>query len=365
MDYNKKEIKEQISLDNVFDLLEEFGAEPKKTEFGIVSSTICHNEPGLGKKKLYYYTNTGLFQCYTNCGSFDIFELVIKIFEIQKRQKINLNAAIRFLVFKFNLSGTEEDFDFASSLDDWKILENYSRIQEIETNNNLITLKPYDNKILERLNYSLKIEPWLREDITEDVLKKARIGYYLGGDQITIPHYDKNGNFIGLRGRTVCQEDADTFGKYRPIKINNVLYTHPLGMNLYGLNWAKENIKQAKIAIVFESEKSVLKYMSYFGEDNNLAVACCGSNLSVQQFATLLELGIQELCIAFDRQFKEIDDEEFKKWTQHLTKLNEKYKKEVLVSFVFDKEKLTGYKDSPIDCGKQIFMELFKKRIYL
>lgn len=28
-------------------------------------------------------------------------------------------------------------------------------------------------------------------------------------------------------------------------------------------------------------EKSVLKYQSYFGIENNIAVACCGSNLSV------------------------------------------------------------------------------------
>ena len=42
-----------------------------------------------------------------------------------------------------------------------------------------------------------------------------------------------------------------------------------------------------------------------------------------------------------------------------------KYKNEVLISFMFDKNMLTGYKDSPIDCGKDIFLQLFKERIIL
>ena len=40
-------------------------------------------------------------------------------------------------------------------------------------------------------------------------MKNAKIGYYPGGSQITIPHYDKEGRFIGLRGRTISQEDAE------------------------------------------------------------------------------------------------------------------------------------------------------------
>jgi DNA primase len=84
-----------------------------------------------------------------------------------------------------------------------------------------------------------------------------------------------------LRGRTLCKKEAELYGKYRPLIINKVQYSHPLGMNLYGINWAKDNIKNIKKAIVFESEKSVLKYMSYFGIENNIAVACCGSSLSL------------------------------------------------------------------------------------
>ena len=37
----------------------------------------------------------------------------------------------------------------------------------------------------------------------------------------------------------------------------------------------------------------------------------------------------------------------------------------VKISFMFDKWNLLGYKDSPIDKGPDIFLELFKKRVLL
>ena len=54
-------------------------------------------------------------------------------------------------------------------------------------------------------------------------------------------------------------------------------------MNLYNLNYSKNQIKNIKKAIVFESEKSCLLYKSYFGIENDISVACCGSSLSAYQ----------------------------------------------------------------------------------
>lgn len=73
--YDKKEVREALTLDNIYDLLVEWNGEPEYTAFGIVSATICHNPAGEGSRKLYYYTNTDLFHCYTGCAepSFDIF----------------------------------------------------------------------------------------------------------------------------------------------------------------------------------------------------------------------------------------------------------------------------------------------------
>lgn len=64
---------------------------------------------------------------------------------------------------------------------------------------------------------------------------------------------------------------------------------------------------------MFEGEKSPLLYSSYFESENDISVACCGSSLSMYQVQLLLDLGINELVIAFDKQFREIGDEEWER----------------------------------------------------
>lgn len=364
--FDKHKIREVLSLDDIFGLLQEWGGDPEYSNFGILSTTICHNPPGEGSKKLYFYENTGLFRCYTGCANstFDIFELVIKVASIQWHKELDLNDAVRWIAIKFGISGIEDNIE-DTGLDDWKYLANYDRIQDIEIKSNEIILKEYDNIILSRFNYDVKIEPWLQEGITQEALEQAQIGFYPGGDQITIPHFDKNGRFIGLRGRTLCAEEGEIYGKYRPVRVNGQLYNHPLGMNLYNFNHSKTNISIMKKAIIFEGEKSTLLYKSYFGLDNDISVACCGSNVSSFQMSQLIEAGAQEIIIAFDRQFQEIGDNEFNHLKLNLLKLRNKFKTYAIISFIFDKHMITGYKSSPIDEGKEKFLQLFKERIIL
>lgn len=365
--FNKSEVKEFLSIENIFDLLSEWGGNPEYTDFGILSHTICHNRPGEGSKKLYYYSNTALFRCYTSCDStFDIFELAIKVADIQNGKLLDLNDAVRYVAFKIGYCGKEELAEEEDSLLDWKLLSNYERIEEINPNtSSCIILKEYDKEILNKFNYNIKITPWIKEGITQEVLEKNNIGYFPGGDQITIPHFDKNSRFVGLRGRTVCQEEGEKFGKYRPIKIFKDIYNHPLGMNLYNLNNSQYNIAKMNKAIIFEGEKSVLKYQSYFGTDNDISVACCGSSVTNFQIQQLIDCGAQEIIIAFDRQFQEIGDEDFMKLKKNLIKIHSKYKNFVRISFIFDKKKITDYKSAPIDHGRDTFLKLFKERILL
>ena len=363
--FDKAEIREALSIENIYELINEWGGDPEYTSFGIISTTICHNYPGEGSRKLYYYENSDLFKCYTACDeSFDIFELTIKVADIQKGLEYDLNDAVRFIAQRFGLAGRYET-EMEDELDDWKYLENYDRIQDISIETQEVILKPFDTDILARFNYKIKLTPWLDEGITQEVLNKAFIGFYPGGDQITIPHFDIHSRFIGLRGRTLCEEEGKLYGKYRPIKVNNIIYNHPLGMNLYNLNNSKVNIPKLDKAIVFEGEKSCLLYRSYFGIENDITVACCGSSITNYQIQLLRDCGAKEIIIAFDRQFEELGDDDFKKLTKKLTNIHNKYKNYVNISFMFDKEKITGYKASPIDEGKEKFLKLFKERISL
>ena len=364
--FDKLKIRDALTEENVFELLHEWGGDPVPAPFGYICATICHNPPGEGSRKLYYYTNTGLFKCYTGCNAyFDIFELVTKVADIQWSKEFDLNDAVRWIAQRFGFSGELEDGSEEESLDDWKFLANYERIQDISLKDNSILLKEYDPTILERFNYDVKIGPWLREGIAQEAMERSMIGFYPGGDQITIPHFDANGRFIGLRGRTLCAEEGERFGKYRPMKINGTLYNHPLGMNLYNFNNSKNNIELMKTAIIFEGEKSCLLYKSYFGLDNDISVACCVSSISAYQTQMLLDCGVNEIVIAFDRQFQEIGDQEFKHLKTNLIRFREKYKNFVTVSFIFDKNKITDYKSSPIDHGPETFLQLFKERIVL
>lgn len=364
--YNKTEVRESLTLDDIFDLLQEWGGEPEYTSYGILCSTICHNPPGEGSRKLYYYENSDLFKCYTDCDcAFDIFELTIKVAFIQSNQHMDLNEAVRYIAYKFGIAGTVEDIEEVGLLD-WQYLNKYDRIKEINIEQQEITLKEYDSFLAKNLcQHRCYLTPWINEGINETALNQASIGYLYSTDQITIPHFDRQGRLVGLRGRTMCQEEAERFGKYRPIKINGIMYNHPLGYNLYNLNNAEPHIHQVEKAIVFEAEKSCLLYQSYFGIDNDISVACCGSSLSAFQMHQLIDSGAKEIIIAFDRQFQEIQDPEHLRLVRKLKGLHRKYHKEVLMSFIYDRNKLTSYKASPIDEGIDKFLTLFKERVLL
>lgn len=362
--YNKHEVREKLTLNDIYELLTEWGGEPEWTSWGILCSTICHNPPGEGSRKLYYYKNTDLFQCYTGCGYFDVFDLLVKVARIQWQKEYDLNDAVRYIAIKFGLAGYAE-LDDKESLIDWKTFDAYDRIGNLEIKDYHAELKEYNINILLNLNYKVKIKPWLDEGISQEAIEHAVIGYFPPTGQITIPHFDINGKFIGLRGRTLVKEDAERYGKYRPMKIGLKQYNHPLGMNLYNLNNSKQNIQSTGIAICFEAEKSCLKYQTDFGIENDISVACCGSNISAYQTQLLLDCGCKELVIAFDRQWEEKNNDEYKHYIKNLEKLNDRYKNDFNVSIIYDRNMLTGYKDSPIDDGKEIFLQLFKERVRL
>lgn len=362
---DKDEIKNSLTIDQVFNFMkEELNAEPQLINGIIICRTVCHNARG-GSHKLYYYNNTKLWKCFTECGDepFDIFDLVIRAKKTQG-QELSLLEAVKLIAEFFNIVPKERDgFEKArTSLEDWKILKNYEENSSISTKKT-IEFKNFDEEILKHLPRPI-ITPWEQEGISREVISARGICYDPVSEGIVIPHYDENGNLIGIRERTLVREE-EVYGKYRPAIINGKMYSHPLGFALYNLNNSKENIKKFHKAIVFEGEKSTLLYGSYFGMENDISVAVCGSSLISHQVDLLIAAGAHELVVAFDRQYREIDDEEFIKWTKKLTQINDKYSSKIDISFVFDTEYNLGYKDSPIDCGKETFIKLFNERIIL
>ena len=362
MEYKEfsEKVKNDLSIDQVCDLLASLGGDPQIKGDLIISRTICH---GGHSHKLYYYNNTKLFKCYTDClDSFDIFELIIKINKLNNID-YSLPQAIRFITNYYGIVVETENFETQENLQDWQILNKYDRSSSQEKEEKIVEMKFYDDKILQYLPHP-RILNWEKEGITREVMEECGICYDPSYQGIVIPHYNIDGKLVGIRERTLIKENENN-GKYKPAILNYKQYNHPLGFNLYNLNNSKENIKKIKKVFVFEGEKSCLLYRSYFGGDADISVAVCGSNLINYQVQLLLSLGVEEICIAFDKQFQEIGDDEWKRWTKKLKELNRKYSPLVQISFLFDKMNLLGYKDSPIDRGPEIFMQLFKERIVL
>jgi len=61
--------------------------------------------------------------------------------------------------------------------------------------------------------------------------------------------------------------------------------------------------------LYLNGEKSSLLYQSYFGVENDISVAVCGSNLTNYQVQLLKNLDVDEIVIAFDKDFEEIGDD--------------------------------------------------------
>lgn len=347
MSFDIQKIKEQINITDVYEILEYLDADPVMKDGLIVSRTVSH---GGDSKKLYYYSNTQLFVDYTDGGdAFDVFELISKVLNI------SLNDAIWFVVSFLHIDGVSSD---ASAID-WDVFDRYKAIDEVKSIEPM-QLPELDKSLIDNYPRAV-ITSWVGDFIPYAVQEEFNIRFNPIDSSILIPHYDKDSRLVGVRKRALVESDIES-GKYRPAVIGGILRNHPLAFNLYGLDKAKEAILDSGIAIVAEGEKSVLQSHAYgIGQ----TVACCGSSLSMYQMKMLLDCGAKEVVIGFDSDYKDLKDEGALQVVSRLMKLYRKISPYAKISFLWDKEKLLGFKDSPFDRGKDVFMHLWRNRVVI
>lgn len=359
-------IKNSLTIEEVKKIVNKLGGDCYfKTNNILICETICHNHIDEEKShKLYYYSNTKLFKCYTECAdTFDIFELLIKVQNLNNpNSEITLIKAVKIIESFLNKRFNYAQFFLREEAD--QLISKQEKLISKNKENYEYNFCVYDKKILDFLD-KVVVKEWIEEGISANTQQKYNIHFYAPDGQIIIPHYDINGALIGIRGRYLEDDLCEMYGKYRPAYIHQQLYNHPLSFSLYGLDKTHLNISKYKKAIIFEGEKSVMLYDSYFGSKENISVACCGSSISKQQIDLLLKLGVNEIIIALDRQYKEVNDEENKKYLINIRKLAAKMIDFCNVSVIYDSEHELDYKDSPIDKGKEIFIKLFQKRIFI
>ena len=343
---NYREIVENLEINKIKDLLEKIDIPYQETESYLVMPTACHNSNlDEASWKLYYYKNTHIFYCYTNCQGMSIFQFLKNYYETRE---IDYNWYDDILKVILNCSNYENNFG--------NFVKKYKSTKDKYEKKEILKLQTYSNNILDCFT---KIYPseWLEEGITKKAMDKFNILYSISQNKIIIPHYNKDGELVGIRGRALNEWEVENVGKYMPIQIEGKWYSHSLSLNLYGLNITKNNIKEKGYCIIFEGEKSVL--LSEGFRTPNCSVAVCGSQLNKYALKILLkECHPKEIILAFDKEEKRGESVYFNK----LLKICKKYNQYCNFSFIYDRKNLLELKDSPVDKGEETFNELLKRR---
>lgn len=347
-------LEESLTDEKVIELLAFLGNDEYiNKDDCIIFKTICHNvDPEDASLKLYYYKKNHRFVCYTECGdSFNIYTL------FERRYKL---LGIKYNFYKdIILKISDGNVVHKDNTGFYSVYEsNYDKYRKTKP---LVNLPHYNKNIL-NIYTSFATPEWLEDGISEEVMNIYNIKYSIANNKIIIPHYDIDNNLIGIRGRALNENDL-LIGKYMPVQIEGYTYSHPLSYNLYGLNVVKDNIKKYELAIVAESEKSALQYMTMFGKDKAICVACCGSSFHRYQLDLLLSCGAKKVLIAFDKEGETWEKRQ--KYYNKLYSICNKYKNFCKMGFIFDSSNLLNLKDSPFDKGKEITMKLIEQGVWI
>lgn len=341
-------LKEQLSPNDIITLLTQLGAEPYEQNGQIIARAICHNGHS---HKMYYYDDTKMIHCYTNCGSMDIFEL------IQKLKNIEFSEAFKYIKDYFGYEDELIEYNYDDIID-LSFFNKFNKVIYYEP------LKTLSDSVLNRYDDKYHIS-WVKEGIMPSTMKKFDIKMSIENKQIIIPHRNEDGYIVGVRARNLDPLLVDKGLKYTPVKQKNVFLNHPTGATLYGLYENMDNIMSTKKLVLFESEKSVLQLDSFYN-GHGIGVCMSGSAFSDRQLNLIKNLPIEEVIIAVDKEFENIGDTLEKYYAEKVEKtIANKLKPYFSVSVIWDKKGLLDMKDSPTDRGKSIWLELFKNRISL
>lgn len=356
--YNK--ILDMITTSDIVQLVSKFGIPETSIRYynnQLIMPTGCHNEIiGTAKHKLYYYEDSKKFHCYTCCGSMNPFEFVVQAYRTRGIKYSLSNAAI--IIERIIQERLKDGFAIVTPP------SNVKKEIEEDWHKSLTEYNPSIMNCFSRNKKYLKV--WEKEGISFDAMDKFGIKFDMIRNRMVIPIYDDKGVFVGAKVRNFNQEDIENGRKYMPLIHNNEIYTYDKGKILYGLNFNKKNIKNAKRAIIFESEKSTILYESlYVG---NKAVSIGGSNVSIYQTELLKQYKVETVVLALDNDYSLLPDEngEYDKYFGLYKMLKEANKldaKGFNVEIVYDWEQsFLENKDAPIDKGREIWNKLYRNR---
>ena len=370
-DFDWQDLLKEITTEDVIRLMSDLGGDDYllDDEGNLKFRTICH---GGHKHKLYYYTESKTFFCYSECGSLSIFDFLMQVYDWDFGQSLNFLMKFKGIsndgyVKKhkgFNRYGE-------SKCSDWTFLNRYKKA--IENRESRKQLKENIDSVLPQYNPSIlynfdKVYPssWENNYISVEAMERFNISFFTTKWKAVIPHYDIKGRLVGVRTRSFLSEDLRNGQKYMPLYFCGKGYKHPLQFNLYGIYENQESIRRNKKIVLFEGEKAVMQCDSFF-PNNNFTISLCGMNMSNYQRDLVLSLGVSEVFIALDKQYRneittDAEQREYDKYVKRVKKIADRFVNYVNVYIIYDDEDILGYKDSPSDKGREVLVELMKKK---
>jgi hypothetical protein len=341
-----KNIMQQLSTEDIIKIVENLGGHLYKINgnYMIFNSICCKPE----KNKLYYYFDSERFYCYLNTCSchYTIISLV------QKVKGINYYDAVNYISSIIGRNIEEQTSQIIiKKIKDWEWINKFTKKEKITQKNEVLS-----EDILKQYIYA-PVYKWVKEGISVPSQYKFGIRYDLESNRIILPKRNEKGELIGVTGRTLEVE-------YEELDIPKYfsLYSYQKSLELYGLWITKDAIRKKRKVVIFESEKSVLKCDTYYGNDN-FTVGVEGSNISEEQKKLILKQDVGEVFLAFDKEYKTIYSQEYKNYLNNLLKIARDFYYYTKVYLILDRKGVLGYKDSPADRGRETLEYLMKNKI--
>lgn len=343
-----KTIKEQIhDGDRIEELLEKLGCEHVKPEQR--GKLYTASLPNGSNRRSVQVKNTPTLPCAVRSRgieAIDIFGLVSYILHgiktAEGMQKDLINSG-RWIVKQLNLNNVEGQ-EIRAVTKQLKWLKGIKRRRKQRFGNIEITPNKMISESVMNDFVMLPYKGWVDEGIFYETQIEFEVGFDLETRRIVTMIRDRNGDLIGVKGRTVDPN-------YKEKDIAKYLYIHPLNkqIELYNLHKAMPYIEKEGQILVFEGFKSCMKAWQY-GYRNCVSIE--GGDISPIQVQLIKEMGIDVdivLCFDKDRTVEEIMNQ------------SQMFRRHNLYA-IYDTENLLKEKDSPVDQGFAVWEKLFLKR---
>ena len=361
-DFIKDVLFDRLTVEDYILVIDElFDTRPKSTSGKFISfKSICHNVDFYKSGyNLALNTDNMIFTCYSNCGSFDLLELLVKRYELIGEPKSRykcMQLICKTCGIPFEFADTEEKpIEY-----DWK--KDLSRYKKGKKSIDKSEIKVYNDGVLEYFP-KLYHESWISYGISEKSLEKFGVRYYPYKNSILLPCYDRLGNLRGIRTR-VMDEIAIENGspRYIPLMtLNGDSWKFNTNGMLYGEYQNEKNVIESKELWLCEGEKTVMKFDTWTNGKSN-AMAMMGSAISDESIKYILSLNVRRVILMLDSDYKEYGDEEFKAFENKVMKLASRLLPYVTVECLYNNLGYDAYKFSPTDYTKEQFKELWKNK---